>query len=278
VNCDENQVASRESGRMSDVAPLQVHGQDADWMVVAIDLEGRERREVGLKARAAVLDAVKALGGEGTRHDVFARATQHGGFTQRELAAPAPPKARETHESFVHYRLSWAFSNLKRDGLLENPRRSVWRLSGAAAEVPVPLLVEQVSPDRLAELRAMPEHQYLRTREWKRTRAAALERASHRCSLDRTHTDRLEVHHNTYDRVGAELATDLVVLCHSCHHLHHQEYGRPRRPKPDPRTGEVPRSGSIPPPPALGCVSHDVPESEPSVGKRSLIRRMLAGA
>jgi 5-methylcytosine-specific restriction endonuclease McrA len=62
---------------------------------------------------------------------------------------------------------------------------------------------------------------YLRTPEWQRTRAAALTIAGYRCALDATHTDGLEVHHNTYERLGAELAGDLVVLCRSCHARHH---------------------------------------------------------
>jgi hypothetical protein len=62
------------------------------------------------------------------------------------------------------------------------------------------------------------------------TRAAALERAGHSCSLDVTHTDALEVHHRTYERLGCELAGDLVVLCHACHAVHHKEFGRPGRP------------------------------------------------
>lgn len=75
----------------------------------------------------------------------------------------------------------------------------------------------------------MPYKQYLRTPEWQRTRAGALERANYRCSLDATHSDGLDVHHNTYERLSAELETDVIVLCHSCHQLHHKENGRPRR-------------------------------------------------
>ncbi len=83
-----------------------------------------------------------------------------------------------------------------------------------------------VTADRLAELHSMPYQFYLRTPEWRRTRAAALVRAGYACSLDVTHTRDLEVHHRTYERLGEELATDLVVLCHSCHQLHHHVDGR----------------------------------------------------
>lgn len=96
----------------------------------------------------------------------------------------------------------------------------------AAAARPV---AQAIDAERLAELRAMPYRQYLRTPEWKRTRAAALLRAGNACSLDVTHTENLEVHHRTYERLGAELMSDLTVLCHACHQLYHGENGRPRR-------------------------------------------------
>ena len=125
--------------------------------------------------------------------------------------------------------LAWALTNLKHDGLVENPSWAVWRLAGAALDAPSPASDKPVFADRLDELRRMSYREYLRTPEWRVTRAAALERASHCCSLDVTHTEALEVHHRTYERLGRELASDLVVLCHACHALHHKEYGRPRR-------------------------------------------------
>jgi len=75
----------------------------------------------------------------------------------------------------------------------------------------------------------MPYRQYLRTPEWRRTRAAALHRAGNRCAFDVTHATDLEVHHRTYERLGEELAGDLLVLCRECHRIHHAHHGRPRR-------------------------------------------------
>lgn len=74
---------------------------------------------------------------------------------------------------------------------------------------------------RLRELRAMPYRQYLRTPEWLRTRAQALERAGHGCQVDPAHAGAIHVHHAKRDRVGAELPADLTVLCDACHELHH---------------------------------------------------------
>jgi predicted HNH restriction endonuclease len=44
------------------------------------------------------------------------------------------------------------------------------------------------------------------------------------CGLDDAETDftvRFHVHHITYDHVGYELDTDLVLLCAPCHNLIH---------------------------------------------------------
>jgi hypothetical protein len=213
---------------------------------VGVELDEREQREVGRKARVAVLAAVGDLGGEGQRHAILEIARRGGGFTEDELAASAPKQWQSKYPTYVGYRLSWTLTNLKREGLLENPRWSVWRLVGVAAEEPGPASRQVVSPTRLDELRAMSEREYVRSEEWRRTRAAALARAGHRCIMDRSHTEDLEVHHNTYERRGAELASDLVVLCGSCHRLHHRVNGRPRRPKTADAAAALRAAASIP--------------------------------
>lgn len=62
---------------------------------------------------------------------------------------------------------------------------------------------------------------YLNGREWRAKREWALERAGRRCQVCNG-DDRLEVHHRTYVRVGAELPEDLTVLCAGCHGLFHE--------------------------------------------------------
>jgi len=90
----------------------------------------------------------------------------------------------------------------------------------AALEAPVAAVDEPIFADRAEELQRMSYREYLRTPEWRVIRAAALLRADHRCSLDATHVDGLEVHHRDYGLRGQELASDLVVLCHACHAVH----------------------------------------------------------
>jgi 5-methylcytosine-specific restriction endonuclease McrA len=61
---------------------------------------------------------------------------------------------------------------------------------------------------------------YLRSDHWRQMRAAALDRADNRCQVCNG-ADALDVHHRTYERLGAELPGDLTVLCRRCHGLFH---------------------------------------------------------
>ena len=67
--------------------------------------------------------------------------------------------------------------------------------------------------------------EYLETKHWAKTRAAALKRADGKCQTCGGQRQ-LNVHHNTYDRLGKELPADLVVLCKSCHKLFHRRLQR----------------------------------------------------
>ncbi len=237
------------------------------------------------KTRLAVLEAVRALGGQGARAEILELALRNGGFSADELAPGAPERAGAKHATFVEYRLSWELSNLKREGLLDNPERGVWRLTEAAARKPEPLIRVRVSLDRLAELRAMPQSEYLQTPEWQRTREAALERANYRCSLDRRHTNELDVHHNTFIRVGAELPGDLIVLCASCHERHHLRAGGPARPAvagEAPEPGEAVEASSFGPPVTVAPApaGRPSPANQPvdAPTDRSLLRRIFSRA
>jgi Mrr N-terminal domain len=232
---------------------------------VSQHLDDSERRALPGKARAATLDALRALGGKAHRDEIIDYALANGGFTPRELAEPAPKGNSSQCKRLVEYKLSFALSDLKTKGLLEKPEWGIWSLAGAALETPVAATEEQVDPQRLAELRTMPYKDYLRSREWQRTRAAALLRVGNCCSLDVTHTEHLDVHHRTYERRGEELASDLVVLCHLCHWLHHEQYGLPRRNQP-------PRFG-----PVLSATTHLSSTNGPQKRERSWLRRLLPG-
>jgi hypothetical protein len=110
----------------------------------------------------------------------------------------------------------------------------------------------------------MPYTEYLKTPEWDRTRTAALERAQFSCALDISHTDGLDVQHRTKERIGAELPTDLVVLCAGCLELYQDDAARPRR------------TGSIPPPVPQSVPQPVIPISAATDAKPGLLRRLRA--
>ena len=186
-----------------------------------IELTRDELAALRAEAREAVLTALRNLGGSGTRSTIIDGAKTAGQFTEHQLQAPPPPGDRGRYPLLIDRELSWTLTELKRGGLLENPHRGIWRLTPEASALREAAFNEAPTGSRLSELRTMPYREYLQTPEWQKTRAAALMRAGHRCSLDSTHRSDLDVHHNTYERLGAELAGDLVVLCRDCHRRHH---------------------------------------------------------
>lgn len=71
---------------------------------------------------------------------------------------------------------------------------------------------------------------YLLSPEWRTRRNRALKLAGFRCTKCGSKRG-LEVHHNTYERLGREWDQDLDVLCVECHEGHHvqQMYESPQR-------------------------------------------------
>jgi hypothetical protein len=65
-------------------------------------------------------------------------------------------------------------------------------------------------------------HDYLNTEHWKETSRNAKERAGNRCQVCNSRSERLNVHHRTYERKGFERPEDLICLCESCHGIFHK--------------------------------------------------------
>jgi hypothetical protein len=88
-------------------------------------------------------------------------------------------------------------------------------------------VITEVEPERQRELRFMPYPEFLQTIEWSNTRYQMLAVANWKCEecgfggIGK----RLDVHHLTYERRGAELYSDLVVLCQRCHYACHRMFG-----------------------------------------------------
>lgn len=61
---------------------------------------------------------------------------------------------------------------------------------------------------------------YLRSREWQAKRLSAFRRTQNRCEKCgiQKHKEGLAVHHKTYERLGHELDSDLMVLCNCVTH------------------------------------------------------------
>jgi 5-methylcytosine-specific restriction endonuclease McrA len=66
----------------------------------------------------------------------------------------------------------------------------------------------------------MDYEEYTRSWEWRQKAKEAKARAGWQCALC-TSAECLEAHHRTYDRLGRERPSDLVVLCWRCHRKHH---------------------------------------------------------
>ncbi|SRR5712692_7802758 len=88
---------------------------------------------------------------------------------------------------------------------------------------------QPITPERLAELRALPYKEYVKSIEWNRRRIGAILRASRRCQVCNS-PDELTVHHRSYAHIGEEPASDLVVLCWPCHKLFHEHRRLVREP------------------------------------------------
>lgn len=76
------------------------------------------------------------------------------------------------------------------------------------------------SAEEIRRLRALPYADYLQTPWWRARRNRALRAAGYRCQRC-TVKRQLEVHHQSYERLGDELDSDLEVVCRGCHVGHH---------------------------------------------------------
>jgi 5-methylcytosine-specific restriction endonuclease McrA len=66
----------------------------------------------------------------------------------------------------------------------------------------------------------MTYDEYLQSPEWQERRQRKLRKAGFKCQLC-SGKGALDIHHNTYERLGVERETDLIVLCRECHQWHH---------------------------------------------------------
>ena len=72
-------------------------------------------------------------------------------------------------------------------------------------------------------------HEYIKSPGWLAKAQAAKQRAGQKCQLcgAKRKDVQLDTHHNTYQRLGREKNTDLLVLCHPCHMRHEDKLPKP---------------------------------------------------
>lgn len=71
------------------------------------------------------------------------------------------------------------------------------------------------------------KQEYLSSIEWNILRAVVLSRDKHCCQHCNS-TNNLEVHHITYENLGAEKLDQLVTVCRNCHQQIHDKLGYDR--------------------------------------------------
>ena len=70
---------------------------------------------------------------------------------------------------------------------------------------------------------------YLASRHWRNLRASILSERGNACQKCKKKSDKLNVHHITYKRIGNEKKSDLLVVCENCHSKIHNK----KKKKPD---------------------------------------------
>ena len=71
--------------------------------------------------------------------------------------------------------------------------------------------------------------EYIESPGWAAKAQSAKQRAGQKCQLcgAKRKDVKLHAHHNTYQRLGREKNTDLLVLCEPCHAKHHDKLPKP---------------------------------------------------
>lgn len=72
----------------------------------------------------------------------------------------------------------------------------------------------------LAKVLPVDYDDYIQSIRWRKKADKCKKKAGHKCQLC-SYEGNLQAHHNTYDRLGFELLSDLVCLCGYCHQAFH---------------------------------------------------------
>lgn len=141
--------------------------------------------------------------------------------TESEVTAAPPTNTTPPADRLSYEQVLIAVAQIAADQ--ERPLTAAGKIVALIRkEVPGAQLQEfpKVDAERVRILARMAYPEYLQTPEWQARKKIMRARADNRCQVCNT-SEKLHVHHRTYDRRGNERPEDLTVLCESCHDLFH---------------------------------------------------------
>lgn len=106
--------------------------------------------------------------------------------------------------------------------LMKTPVEEVIPLSPAKKAKKSRRATKEEKQARAEELRKLPYQEYLQSPYWQQRRHFAMKQARYSCQICNSKDKKLNVHHRSYERLGQELQTDLIVLCEDCHLIFHR--------------------------------------------------------
>ena len=125
----------------------------------------------------ATIEALKALGGSASIHELDEAIIEREGVTEEEQALTMPNDSRPR----VRYYLAWARTFLRRGGALENSARGIWALTDLGEKI--------VSRDQTADIHAhVNEEERIRARE-KRLKEKRAEKTGETVPTERDQSD-----------------------------------------------------------------------------------------
>ncbi|WP_299867163.1 restriction endonuclease [uncultured Hoeflea sp.] len=125
----------------------------------------------------ATVEALKALGGSASIHELDEAIIEREGVTEEEQALTMPNDSRPR----VRYYLAWARTFLRRGGALENSARGIWALTDLGEKI--------TSRDQTADIHAqVNEEERIRARQ-KRLKAKSAETADETIPVEREQSE-----------------------------------------------------------------------------------------
>ena len=85
---------------------------------------------------------------------------------------------------------------------------------------------DKIYEDYIKHMRAMDYNDYIHSEHWRHFREQTLIFYGYKCVVC-SDTDKLAVHHKTYENRGRETFNDVIVVCNKCHETIHGRHEEP---------------------------------------------------